>query len=65
MGNKKYPNVYEQIQSYYTLIAQDFTIPNPEQFVERCVRNRYRDACKLIGSGNHSVAEVLSWYPLD
>ena len=65
MQNKKYPEVYQQIEKYYTLIAQDISIPNPEDFVARCVRNRYRHACKLIGSGSHSVQEVLSWYPLD
>ena len=65
MGNKKYPKVYEQINRFYTLVAEYHNLPDIEQFIQRCTQNAYRVACKLLSEGKYTQDQIIAMYPLD
>ena len=65
MGHKKYPAVYQQIQDYYTLVAEYHNLLDVAHFIERSTVNAYRVACKLLKEGKYTVEQIIAMYPLD
>ena len=65
MQNKKYPKAYQQIQAYYTLVAEYHTLPDIQDFIRRCTNNAYRTACSLIRTGKFTEEQIIAAYPLD
>lgn len=68
MINKKYPELYERIKQYVTLVAYDtFVLPADaaEEYIRRDTPRRYRCACKLINHLGWTVEQCMAEFPLD
>ena len=68
MSNKRYPELFERIHKYVTLVAYEtFMLPadKAEDFIRRESLNRYRYCSKQVTKGECTLAEVMDSFPLD
>lgn len=68
MAQKKYPELFERIKQFTTLVAcKTFMLPEAQakDYIRRETHNRYRFCCRLVTKGYFTLEDMINQFPLD